>query len=184
MDFTNLDTLANLGEFVGGVFVVVSIFYLAYQVRQNTRSLQSENYARLLDRMSTLQSRLAADAELNRVVILGCQDHKRLTGAERVRFAWALYELFGTAEFMYHQYRGKSLPDVVWARWEATIGWWLSHPGVRAWWAGKATPLAADFQAFGDDLIENNRFDHAADERWQRFVAGEGFESMPAGSHQ
>lgn len=168
----DLSTLANLGEFIGGVFVVVSIIYLAYQVRQNTHSLRAENYARLLDRMSTLQSRLAADAGLNRLVVVGCQDPGRLTAAERVRFAWALYELFGTAEFMYHQSRAKSLPDGVWARWEPTIGWWLSHPGVCAWWKSKATPFAADFEAFGDDLIGNSRYDHAADERWQRFVAG------------
>ncbi len=33
MDF---DTLANIGEFVGGVFVIVTLIYLAYQVRQNS----------------------------------------------------------------------------------------------------------------------------------------------------
>ena len=40
-----LDSLAQLGEFVGGVFVVPSLVYLAHQVRQNTRSLRTENYA-------------------------------------------------------------------------------------------------------------------------------------------
>ena len=50
--------------------------------------------------------------------------------------------------------------------------------------ARQASPLAADFQAFGDDLIENDRFDQAADERWKRFVAGESLESMPAKSRQ
>ena len=52
-----LERLALLGEFVGGFFVIVSLVYLAHQVRQNTRSLRTENYARVLDRMSTLQSR-------------------------------------------------------------------------------------------------------------------------------
>lgn len=177
----DLDTLAKLGEFIGGVFVVFSLIYLGFQVRQNTRSLQTENYARLLDRMSTLQSRLAVEPELNRVFILGAQDPGRLTGAERVRFAWALYELFGTAEFMYHQARKGSLPDAVWTRWEATIGWWLSHPGIRAWWNAKPSPLAADFQAFGDELIRTDRFDRAADQRWRSFVAGEATRPPTAG---
>jgi hypothetical protein len=169
----DLSTLANLGEFIGGMFVVVSLVYLAHQVRQNTRSLQAENYARLLDRMSTLQSRLAVEPELNRLVVLGCQDPGRLTSAERIRFAWALYELFGAAEFMYHQSRTGSLPGMVWARWEASIAWWLSHPGVRAWWKAKPAPLTEDFTAFGDDLIRNDSFDKQADERWKRFVAGD-----------
>lgn len=169
----DLAALANLGEFIGGVFVVVSLIYLAYQVRQNTRSLRTENYARLLHSMSTLQSRLALDAELNHIFVVGAQDPGRLTGSERVRFSWALYEMFGTGEFMFHQARENSLPAVVWARWEATIGWWLSHPGMREWWKSKPAPLAADFEAFGDDLIRNDRFDAAAEERWRAFVAGQ-----------
>lgn len=177
----DLDTLAKLGEFIGGIFVVISLIYLAYQLRQNTLSLRAENYARLLDRMSTLQSRLAADAELHRLFMIGAEDPGRLLPAERLRFSWALYEMFGTGEFMYHQSLDKTLPPVVWARWEATIGWWLSHPGMRAWWAGKPAPLAADFEAFGDELIRNNRFDAAAVKRWHSFVAGENM-SPPAGS--
>lgn len=47
----DLDTLAKLGEFVGGFFVVLSLVYLAHQVRMNTKSLRSENYARVLERM-------------------------------------------------------------------------------------------------------------------------------------
>ena len=58
----SLDTLAQIGEFVGGFFVVISLIYLARQVGQNTKSLRTENYARVLDRMSTLQSRLSLDA--------------------------------------------------------------------------------------------------------------------------
>jgi hypothetical protein len=173
----DLDTLAKLGEFVGGFFVVVSLVYLAYQVRQNTRSLHSENYARVLESMSTLQSRCAVDSELNHVIVVGAEDPGRLTRAERIRFSWALYELFGTAEFMYHQSLEKALPPAVWARWEATLGWWLSHPGMRAWWSAKATPFAKDFQALGDDLIRNDRFDKAAAERWRQFVAGEVLEN-------
>jgi hypothetical protein len=175
----NLATLANLGEFIGGVFVVISLIYLAYQVRQNTHSLRTENYARVLNGMSTLQSRLAVDAELNHIFVVGAQDPARLTGPERVRFSWALYELFGTGEFMFHQARAKALPDIVWARWEAAIGWWLSHPGMREWWKSKPAPMAADFEAFGDDVIRNDRFDPAAGERWRLFVAGEGM-TQPA----
>ena len=170
----DLDSLAKLGEFVGGFFVVVSLVYLAHQVRQNTRSLRTENYARVLDRMSALQSRLSVDPHLNRILVVGAEDPGRLSRSERIRFSWALYELFGAAEFMYHQSREKALPPVVWARWEATLVWWLSHAGMRAWWAAKPTPLASDFEEFGQEVMRNHPMDPAVVERWRRFVAGEG----------
>jgi hypothetical protein len=168
-----LDTLAKLGEFVGGMFVVISLVYLAFQVRQNTRSLRSENYARALERMSTLQSRLSVDPELHHLFVVGAEEPARLSRPERVRFSWALYEMFGAGEFMFHQSREDALPPVVWARWRATIAWWLSHPGIRAWWKAKPTPLSADFEAFGDEVLRSPPYDAAAIERWRRFVAGE-----------
>ena len=178
----DLDTLAKLSEFVGGIFVVISLVYLAYQLRQNTQSLRAENYARVLDRMSNMQSKLSVDPELHHLFMVGAEGPGRLSPADRIRFSWALYELFGTGEFMYHQALDKTLPPAVWARWEATIGWWLSHPGMRAWWVAKPAPMAADFEAFCNEMIRTNRFDAVAVDRWRRFVAGEGMSPAPAGN--
>jgi hypothetical protein len=175
-----LNELAQLGEFVGGIVVVVSLVYLAYQVRQNTNTLRTENYARVLVRMSTLQSRIASDAQLNHIFVVGAEDPARLTRSERIRFSWALYELFGAGEFMYHQSRENALPDAVWKRWEATICWWLSHPGIRAWWSARPSPLASDFEDFAEEIIRTNRVDLQAVARWRGFVAGEGLPSPSA----
>ncbi len=170
----DLESLANFGDFIGGTFVVISLVYLAHQVRQNTRSLRSENYARALERMSTVQSQLSTDPDLHHVFMVGAEDPARLSRAERVRFSWALYEMFGAGEFMFHQFREKALPPAVWARWEATMGWWLSHPGMRAWWTTKPAPLSADFEAFAEELLRKPPYDPAAIARWRGFVAGEG----------
>jgi hypothetical protein len=175
----DLDTLAKLGEFVGGFFVVISLIYLAHQVRQNTRSLKTENYARVLDRMSTLQANLAADADLSRILTMGAERPGSLTPAERLRFSWALYELFGAGEFMYHQSRLRALPDEVWARWEATIRWWLSHPGMQAWWVARPAPLSSDFDAFAEEIMRDHPVSPEAVDRWQRFVAGENLPGAP-----
>jgi hypothetical protein len=36
-----LEDLGNLGDFIGGLAVIVTLFYLAVQIRQNTRMLRS-----------------------------------------------------------------------------------------------------------------------------------------------
>ena len=167
----DLDTLAKLGEFFGGLFVVVSLAYLAYQVRQNTSSLRAENYARVLNRMATLQSKLSTDAELNRVVVTGAGNPEALTRHERIRFSWALYELMGAAEFMYHQARDNALPTAVWDRWQAGIVWWLSNPGILAWWQAKPTPLSSDFEAFVAELLRRRSYDEKATRRWLAFLS-------------
>ncbi len=50
----DLTQLANLGEFIGGVAVVVTLVYLAAQVRQNTNAIKVSSYR-------------SAKAEFNRV---------------------------------------------------------------------------------------------------------------------
>jgi len=169
----DLATLAQLGEFVGGLFVVVSLVYLAYQVRQNTTSLRAENYARVLERLSTLQSNLSSDAELNRIVVVGAQTPEALTRTERMRLTWSLYELLGAAEFVFHQHRAGALPTEVWERWQATLVWWLSNPGIQRWWAAKPSPFSASFEAFADEIIRTSPYDPATARRWEAFVAGE-----------
>jgi hypothetical protein len=34
----NLNNLANLGQIIGALAVVISLFYAAHQIRQNTRA--------------------------------------------------------------------------------------------------------------------------------------------------
>lgn len=67
----DLQTLANLGEFLGGVAVIVSLVYVALQVRQNTQSLRTENYGRALDRVASMQSLLSRDTEVSRLFSRG-----------------------------------------------------------------------------------------------------------------
>ena len=116
-----LGTLANLGEFISGVAVVLSLVYLAFQVRQNTLSLRTETYARALDRVATLQARLSADPGLAAVFGRGVLDTGALTSEQRIRFTWAFYEMFGAFEFMYHQSQAGALQAEVWERRPATL---------------------------------------------------------------
>jgi len=168
----DLATLAQLGEFVGGLFVVVSLVYLAYQVRQNTISMQAENYARVLERLSMLQSNLSSDGELNRIVVVGAQKPEALTPMERMRLSWSLYELIGAAEFVFHQDRQGALPHEVWERWKATLVWWLSNPGIQKWWAARPSPFSASFEALADEIIRTAPYDPDNARRWEAFVSG------------
>ncbi len=169
---TDLTMLADLGEFVSGVAVVVSLVYLAFQVRQNTRSLQAENYARGLDRVAQMQARLSADAALARIFGRAALDPATLAPEERIRFTWALYEMFGAFEFMFHQARRGALPAEVWERWSATLAWWISLPGVEAWWQAKPAPFSASFSSHVGGIVASNPVDREAARRWQQFLAG------------
>ena len=126
----SLQALANLAEILGGLAVVISLVYLAIQVRQGTRAQRTENYARALDRLATMQALLSHDGELSRVFSRGVVDPSSLTPAQRTQLTWALYEAFGAFEFMFHASRNDAIPDEVWKRWSEATAWWLMFPGA------------------------------------------------------
>jgi len=167
----DLQSLGNLGEFVSGLAVLASLVYLAFQVRQNTQSLRTENYARALERVAVMQAQLSRDGDLAEIFSKGVSDVSKLTPPQRIQLTWSLYEAFGSFEFMFHASRTRALPEEVWERWSAAVAWWLTFPGVRIWWDARPTPFTASFTAFVEATLENNPSDAAASQKWREFVS-------------
>ena len=168
---TNLESLANLGEIISAIAVVVSLVYLAVQVRQNTRAQQTENFSRALDRIAAMQATLSQDPAMSVIFSKGVADPSELTPKERMQFTWAMYELFGAFEFMFLASKDNSIPEEVWRRWSSAVAWWLSFPGVHAWWTVRPIPFADSFTSYVESLLENNPTSAESTQRYQDFIA-------------
>jgi hypothetical protein len=68
---TDLQTLANIGEIIGAVTVVLSLIYVAVQIRQSTQAQRTENYSRALDRLAAMQSSLSQDDKFSLIFSKG-----------------------------------------------------------------------------------------------------------------
>ena len=176
----DLESLANIGEVVGAAAVVASLLYLAVQVRQSTKAQQTENYARALDRVSSIQSLLSQDSDISRIFAVGVQDTSSLTPLEKIRFTWSLYETFDSFEFMFYTYRNDEIPEEVWSRWSNTVGWWLSFPGVRTWWHCRPVQFTDSFTEFVESLLQETPTSEAAKQRWEAFIGKNAETTGPA----
>ena len=170
MNDLDLEALARLADVVSAVVVVMSLVYLAHQVRQNTASLHTENYARALERIATMQARLSSDGAFAELVSRGAADPARLSPGQRVQFTWAFYEMFGAFEFMFHQATSDALPEEVWNRWSETLSWWLSLPGVRTWWLSRPAAFSESFTSHVDSKLREGRTYTDTAQRWAAFI--------------
>ena len=168
---TDLQTLANIGEIIGAVTVVLSLIYLAVQIRQSTQAQRTENHSRALDRLAAMQSSLSQDDEFSLMFSKGAVDTSKLTPRERIRFTWSLYEAFGAFEFMFHASKTDAIPEEVWRRWSSAVAWWLTFPGVQAWWSSKPLPFTDSFTSFVESLLEDNPTDADSSQRYQEFIS-------------
>ena len=65
----NLEDLGNLGEFVSAIAVVVSLLYVATQIRQNTSAVRSTSHQAVLDAAQRLSTTLMQHPEVASLVI-------------------------------------------------------------------------------------------------------------------
>ena len=76
----NLESLGNLGEFIGGIAVIVTLTYLAFQVRQGTKTLRANSVHELTENI------LRASATLLEPENAACRQTQRCR-PQRPRFA-------------------------------------------------------------------------------------------------
>jgi len=69
--------LGNYGEFLGAVAVVVTLGYLAVQVRQNTTGMQASAYQQWVATHTQI-FREFMDRDFSAMILAGCQDARNL----------------------------------------------------------------------------------------------------------
>jgi hypothetical protein len=84
--------LADIGELLGGIGVIASLGYLAVQIRQNTKALQSESYHQSAEQMWTFCITTAESETLAEIIVRDAQGDE-LTPAERFRLMNSLSAL-------------------------------------------------------------------------------------------
>jgi len=82
-----LGDLGNIGDFIGGVLVAVSVIYLATQIRQNTKSLRAAAYQEAVHGANEWSNILVHEKDHNRLLYQGCRDHSSLSPEELNQFS-------------------------------------------------------------------------------------------------
>jgi len=99
----NWDAIGAIGEIAGAIGVIVSLIYLASQIRnQNTESrLTAIN--NMTSQWNAFMGDLATNTELARIWDKGLQNFNALDSTERVQFSTHLNRVFRINESMYEQ---------------------------------------------------------------------------------
>lgn len=156
----DLETLALIGEFLGGIAVLVSLIYLAIQIRQgnrqvahNTRSLEVSTYQAVTSDLNDFRALLITQPELGRVYVQGLEDPAALSPDELFRFRGLMQTLFGNLEL---QYRVREAGLLALDSHDATLLGVAVSPGGRGWWRQARSLYGSDFQSYVDDLVRRH----------------------------
>lgn len=158
--------ISAIAEAIGAAAVVISLVYLAIQVRHNTESIRLQTFQLIIDRTAAVNSR-SSDKHVADVIARGRESYLGLSNADRITFDYYMHErllAFESALALGHLLK-PTIRDVVYENLRRYFGF----PGVREWWTDEdREAMAQDYE----DEVERICAEHFA--RGNTVIANEG----------
>ena len=146
----NWEAVGAIGEILGAVAVVVTLGYVAIQIRQNTATLNSTARQSLVD--NDRHSLLAVLEHPDLIEKLG--KGEELSSSDQIRYTaiWILDLRNREIEFL--QYKAGVLDEAAWRSYQQTLHYSLGTDRDRRWWdkVGRES-FDPDFVRMVDDFI-------------------------------
>lgn len=132
----SFEALGNLGDFVGGLAVVMTLIYVALEVRSNTRTVRASSAALSQDSLASINDLLASDGELAQIFSHAQADRtfKNLPPDQRLRAVVFLRANMQRFESMFFRYEAGLLEERVWVVRRDWLAGFLRNPLIAEWW--------------------------------------------------
>lgn len=144
----SLNDLANLGQVVGAIAVVISLIYVALQIRQNTKAVRSATAQTVHEHFSNWYNLLAANAELSRIAANGLRDYASLSEQERVRFVATFMSFLSYSQNAFLKWREGLFEPALWLGWEQVMMNLFGAPGGKALWKERSYLFGEEFRKY------------------------------------
>jgi hypothetical protein len=144
----NWEAISAIGQLVGALAVVISLIYLANQVRSNARETRLAAGRSTLDFLNRFTQQIAEHADLAELRNRGFVDFESLEAVDRTRFGSYMHAMFRTIENVYYQHLEGHLDPRVWRGLEVVIRDLNALPGVQAWWRSRSHWFSEEFAKF------------------------------------
>ena len=130
----NWEAIGALSEIIGAVAVVVSLIYLAVQIKRNTDLAKTEYHTSSASSAARFQDWKAANPENARIFRTGMLDFRALNADERVILDGVLLDVVLVFKDILEAHERGFMDSETYEAWRSFIGTNIGMPGARLWW--------------------------------------------------
>jgi len=143
-----IEQLGNLGDFLAAIATIITLIYLALQIRQNTSLLKLSEVRGIQDDADRWRSLLIENKDVASVYRRGLLDPESLDPDDKLRFRMLQDQLFfgWQATFSQNPTDPKLAPGFI----EST----LTKPGGKLYWQKSKFRFNKDFAEYVDQLSQ------------------------------
>ena len=152
----NWDAIIGIAEIVGAIVVVVSLGYVAVQIRQNTRATRYQTTHNLISANSDANFLLASESDLAAIMHKGAYEFGSLSDEEKMRFSTWFFAYYNHFDFAYHQFKNGQIEEAMWRKMVYEMPLYVNGlPGVKEWWSRDKARFSQEFVAYLEDRMSN-----------------------------
>ena len=133
----NWDAIGAAAEALGAIGVIGTLFYLATQIRKQTRESSLIASRELANQSRALFASLASDSELTRIYREGLHDYENMLGDERYRCSYMFTQWMMIAEQQFMHSRDGTIERDYYQGAQNTLRGVLGYPGFQQWFDTK-----------------------------------------------
>lgn len=144
----NIMELGAIGELVGGAAVLVTLIYLAVQVRDSAREQRALSLREATREFGTLIQTVGSDDEKAQIWLNGVHEFATMSPSQRFRFNVVATYLFRHFEQIFYQNRHGRVDQEFWDGFRNQIHDMAGYKGVQDWWATRCHWFGGRFRSF------------------------------------
>jgi len=143
-----LDQVASIGEIISGIAVIISLVYLAIQIRTNTEAERSSTYQSIVSDFGAMNNTMASTPELSHMFVQAMENYHQLSSDQKARISQIFFQCFRYFENMFYQHKKGYLDEEVWIGWKRLMLTYYSRPGFQTWWEHRREVYSEPFAVF------------------------------------
>jgi len=148
----NWEAVGAIAELVGAAAVVISLIYLAFQVRTGSRALQTTMRDSSFHALTEYNLYLISDPDLPWEFQQGCRDPSGLNEKQKARFVHSAYAFFKLFENLYLHYLDGSLRAEAWEYNSKVLIAYAAQPGAQSYVRARLPIFEPRFREFLEAL--------------------------------
>ena len=145
----SIEQLGNIGELISAIAVLITLIYLAIQLRAMNRIAQVDGHRDLIKQLNQHYEKMKEPLLMN-ILLKGSEDFDALSGQEQLTFETYMHSYFHICEQAWYMGRNRYVPAGSYdAFMNAAVA--LSSHGALRWWQNAKPTFADDFVAMIDE---------------------------------
>jgi hypothetical protein len=147
--------LGDFSDFFGAIAVVITLIYLAIQIKHNTQSGQIAAAQSFAEVDNGFVGVINLSGELPEVLHKGAKGLSELEGGDTIRFMAFHDQVFVSIYAAYLQWQAGTLDERLWRTFKAALIDLLDQPGQKDWWGLRRHWFDDEFQEYVDRTVES-----------------------------